>query len=224
MRIDPAALGRRELSGLMNGLVAPRPIAWVSTVSGDGVRNLAPFSFFNTFCFHPRPVLAIGPGSRSGVNKDSLANVKATGELVVHLVSLALAERANACSAEFAPDVDEWSVAGVTPLASDRVAPERIAEAPVAFECRSFEVIELGSSDRASNSLVLAHVLCVHVADEAMDGVTPRADRLDLVGRMGGDLWCTTRDRFVLPRPAGTDPALAERPEIRWIARDSQEQ
>jgi len=206
MIIDPAELGRRERNALVNGLIAPRPIAWVSSLGPDGSRNLAPFSFFGAFSFDP-PTIGIGPGSRAGVNKDTLANVKATGELVVNLVDRSLAEAANACSGEWGPDVDEWDVAGVEPAPSEVVAPARVNEAPAALECRVRQVLELGDAARASNNLVVAWVVRIHVADEAMDGLKPLPDVLDLVGRVGGDEWCTTRDRFTLPRPASADPA-----------------
>jgi flavin reductase (DIM6/NTAB) family NADH-FMN oxidoreductase RutF len=206
MIIDPSTLDRRERNGLINGLIAPRPIAWVSSVSADGTRNLAPFSFFGAFSFDP-PTIGLGPGSRAGVNKDSLANIKATGEFVVNLVSRDLAEVVNACSGDFAPEVDEWEVAGVTPAPSEVVTAARVAESPAALECRVRQVLELGEPDRASNNLVVAWVVRVHVDDDAMDGMAPRSDVLDLVSRLGGDEWATTRDRFVLPRPASRDPA-----------------
>ncbi len=205
MIIDPHALGRRERNALINGLVAPRPIAWVSSLGRDGARNLAPFSFFGAFSFDP-PTIGLGPGSRQGVNKDSLHNIKATGEFVVNLVNRRLAETANACSGEFGPEVDEWEVAGVEGLASDVVAPMRVAQAPAAFECRVRQVLELGDEDRSSNSLVVAWIVRIHVDDEAIDGHLPRPEVLDLVARMGADEWCTTRDRFTLPRPASADP------------------
>jgi flavin reductase (DIM6/NTAB) family NADH-FMN oxidoreductase RutF len=207
VNIDPLTLDRRTRSVLMNGIVAPRPIAWVSSLAPDGSRNLAPFSFFGGFSFDP-PTIGLGPGSRQGVNKDSLRNIKATGEFVVNLVDRRLAERANACSAEFGPDVDEWDVAGVEPAPCEIVAPMRVLEAPAALECRVRQVVELGEPDRASNNLVIAWVVHLHVADRALDGLTPLPEALDLVGRLGGDEWCTTRERFTLPRPASSDPAV----------------
>lgn len=204
MIIDPTELDRRARNHLINGLVAPRPIAWVSSLAPGGSRNLAPFSFFGAFSFDP-PTIGLGPGSRAGVNKDSLRNIKATGEFVVNLVNRELAETANACSGEWGPEVDEWDVAGVTPVPSEVVAPPRVAEAPAALECRARQVLELGDHDRASNNLIVGWIVRVHVIDEAMDGSLPRADVLDLVGRLGGDLWCTTRDQFTLRRP-GADP------------------
>lgn len=206
MILDPRELDRFARNGLINGLVAPRPIAWVSTLAADGSRNLAPFSFFGAFSFDP-PTIGLGPGSRQGINKDSLRNIKATGEFVVNLVNRGLAERANACSGEFGPETDEWDVSGVTPAPSEVVAPARVAESPASLECRVRQIVELGEPDRASNNLVVAWVVRIHVADEAMDGLAPRPDVLDLVGRLGGDEWCTTRDRFTLPRPASRVPA-----------------
>ncbi len=205
MNIDPATLDRRQRNGLVNGLVSPRPIAWVSSLAADGARNLAPFSFFGAFSFDP-PTVGIGPGSRGGINKDSLANIKATGEFVINLVDRSLAEAANACSGEWGPDVDEWEVSGMQGVPSDTVAPMRVADAPAALECRVRQVLELGDADTASNNLVVAWIVRIHVRDDAMDGLTPLPEALDLVARMGGDDWCTTRDRFVLPRPASNDP------------------
>ena len=208
MILDPAELDRRERNALINGLIAPRPIAWISSVAADGTRNLAPFSFFGAFSFDP-PTVGVGPGSRAGVNKDSLQNIKTSGEFVVNLVDRSLAEAANACSGEWGPEVDEWKVAGVTPVPSDLVGPMRVAEAPAALECRVRQVLELGEADRASNSLVVAWIVRIHLRDEdAMDGIHPDPDKLDLVARMGADDWCTTRDRFTLPRPSSQDPKV----------------
>lgn len=206
MSLDPSTLDRRERNALMNGIVAPRPIAWVSSIAPDGTRNLAPFSFFGAFSFDP-PTIGIGPGSRRGVNKDSLHNIKASGEFVVNLVDRGLAETANACSGEWGPEVDEWDVSGVTPVPSEVVAPARVAESPAALECRVRQVLELGEPERASNNLVVAWIVRVHFQrEDVMDGIHPNPDVLDLVGRMGADEWCTTRDRFTLPRPASRDP------------------
>jgi flavin reductase (DIM6/NTAB) family NADH-FMN oxidoreductase RutF len=208
MIVDPGTLDRRQRSALINGLIAPRPIAWVSSESSTGTRNLAPFSFFGAFSFDP-PTIGLAPGSREGVNKDSLCNIKASGEFVVNLVDRALAETANACSAEWGPEVDEWDVAGVTPMPCELVTPMRVAEAPAALECRVRQVLELGESDRASNSLVVAWVVRVHFRDEdVMDGIHPDPDKLDLVARLGADYWCTTRERFTLARPSSRDPEV----------------
>jgi flavin reductase (DIM6/NTAB) family NADH-FMN oxidoreductase RutF len=205
--LDPATLERRVLNGLMNGLVAPRPIAWVSTIGADGVRNLAPFSFFNAFSFSPVPTVGVGPGARTGVEKDSLQNIRETLELTICVVTEELAERANASSAEFGPEIDEWEVAGVTPVPSDLVAPPRVGESPVALECRVRQIVDLGTDETTSNALVIAAVMRFHVADDALDSeLRPLPDVLRLVGRGGGDDWVRTRDRFELRRPTSADP------------------
>jgi len=211
MIIDPATLDRQARNSLINGLIAPRPIAWVSSLAPDGGRNLAPFSFFGAFSFDP-PTIGIGPGSRKGVNKDSLRNIKASGEFVVNLVSRELAEIANACSGEWGPEVDEWDIvseAGITGAPSETVVPMRVAQAPAALECRVRQVIELGTLETPSNNLIVGGITRIHVGDDLMDGLKPIPEALDLVARMGGDEWCTSRDRFTLPRPAVNEPGAA---------------
>ena len=206
--VDPTTLTRRQLTALANGLIAPRPIAWVSTLTVDGNPNLAPFSFFN--CFSTAPfTIGVGPGSREGVNKDSLRNIKATGEFTISVVTEELAEHANRTSADVDPTVDEWAIAGVSKHESVDVRPPFVAESPAALECRVLEIIDLGAPEHPTNSLVIAHVTHVHVAEDvvASDDFEIDATAIQLVGRMGGDLWCTTRDRFELRRPT-VDEAL----------------
>jgi flavin reductase (DIM6/NTAB) family NADH-FMN oxidoreductase RutF len=207
MFLDPQQLERPVLNGLMNGLVAPRPIAWVSTVGTDGTANLAPFSFFNAFSFHPFPTVGIGPGARAGIDKDTLRNARETGELTISTVDESLAGHANATSAEFAPGVDEWLVAGVTRAPSELVVPPRVAESPAAFECRVHEIVDLGSDEVPSNALVIARVVRIYVRDDCVDPeLRPLSDPLALVGRMAGNDWVRTRDRFELRRPSSIDP------------------
>ncbi len=112
-----------------------------------------------------------------------------------------MAEQANWTSAGFGPEVDEWGVAGLAPASCDDVRPPRVAESPASLECRVFEIVDLGPPEVPTNSLVIARVTRVHVVDEALDGLRPRPDVLQLVGRMGGPLWCRTQDRLALQRP-----------------------
>ncbi len=114
--------------------------------------------------------------------------------------------RANQTSAEFPSEVDEWDVAGVTAAPSDDVRPARVAEAPASLECRVHTIVDLGTDELPTNSVVIATVTRFHVRDDILDGYRVRPELLDAVGRMGRDLWCTTRDRFDLSRPAGVDP------------------
>ncbi|HEY1366393.1 MAG TPA: flavin reductase family protein [Gaiellaceae bacterium] len=210
LSLDIGSLTRLQISNLVHWLVAPRPIAWVSTVGGDGRPNLAPFSFFNVFASHP-PTVGVGPGSRNGVNKDSLRNIRETGELTISVVTAELATRVNRTSAELDPTVSEWELAGVTPRESVTVRPASVAESPAALECRVFTIVDLGPDDLPTNSLVIARVTHMHVSEEVVvgDGYELDPAALDLVARMGGNLWCTTRERFELIRPT-VEEATAE--------------
>jgi flavin reductase (DIM6/NTAB) family NADH-FMN oxidoreductase RutF len=196
------SLSRAQTAALANGVVAPRPIAWVSTLAGDGTPNLAPFSYFNAFSTVPFTI-GVGPGSRGGANKDSLRNIKHSGEFTVSVVTEDLATRANLSSAEFDPSVNEWEIAGVTPRRSVTVRPPSVAESPAALECRVLTIVDLGEPEVQANSLVIARVTCVQVDEAVTSGPDYRIDpeAIRLVARMGGDLYCRTRDRFVLRRP-----------------------
>jgi flavin reductase (DIM6/NTAB) family NADH-FMN oxidoreductase RutF len=157
------------------------------------------------------PTLGIGPGSRRGVNKDTLRNIRETGEFVVSVITEELALTANATSAEFGPEVNEWEALGITGADSVVVRPRRVAASPAAFECRLLQIVDLGAPDRPSNSLVLGRVVRIYVDDAVMEGGRPRSDVLCLVGRMGGDEWCRTRDKLTIRRPDSTDPAVVRR-------------
>jgi flavin reductase (DIM6/NTAB) family NADH-FMN oxidoreductase RutF len=209
---DVTSLSGADANALATGLIGPRPIAWVSTVAPDGAPNLAPFSYFNAFSHKPLTI-AIGPGSRRGVHKDSLRNIKETGEFVISVVTEELAARANLTSAEFERDVNEWAVAGVTPAASRDIRPPRVAESPASFECRVFQIVDLGPPEVPTNSVVVARVSRIHVRDDVLDGVVPDPGALRLVGRMGGSSWCTTRDRFELARPTPAEALAAAEQE-----------
>jgi flavin reductase (DIM6/NTAB) family NADH-FMN oxidoreductase RutF len=199
----PHELDRRRLTALANGLVGPRPIAWVATTHPDGSHNLAPFSFFNAFSTAPFTI-GVGPGSREGENKDSLRNIKQSGEFTVSVVTEELAPLANLSSAEFGPEVDEWEITGLTSRASADVGPPSVAESPAALECRVLTIVDLAEGDSPTNSLVIARVTRIHVLEAVLHPETLQVDAeaLRLVGRMGGDLYCTTRDRFSLRRPS----------------------
>ena len=190
---------------LLAATVVPRPIAWVVSQSAAGVVNAAPFSFFNVLAGDP-PTVGISIGNRApGQSKDTLANILATGEFVVNLVSRDNAEAMNKTATEFPPGVDELAMAGLTRLPSVKITPPRIAESPVAFECKLFQTIPLGPG----NTLVLGHVVAMHVRDDAvLDALNHYIDtpKLDLIGRMqGAGGYTTTRDPFQIPRIALED-------------------
>ncbi len=194
----------REGYKLLVSTVTPRPIAWVVSQDAKGVTNAAPFSFFNVFAGDP-PVIGIGIGSRRpGQVKDTRANIRATGQFVVNLVSEANAEKMNITAIEFDPGVDEIAEAGLTPLPSVRVKPPRIAESPVSMECELMQIVDLGES-----GLVLGRVLAMHVRDDlVLDASKHYIDtpNLKLIGRMHGSGWyARTSDLFEMPRIAVKD-------------------
>lgn len=164
---------------LLNSLVVPRPIAWISTVSAEGVGNLAPHSFFSVAAANP-PIVSWTSVGR----KDTLANVLATGEFVVNLSSLPDLDRINATSATFDPDTDEAHAVGIEMEPSEVVAPPRVVSSPASLECRLHSTIELGDS-----VLVLGDVVAVTVVAEAMDGDHPEFTRLQPVSRLGLNEW-----------------------------------
>ena len=188
--------------------VIPRPIAFVSTISADGVGNLAPFSFFNGVGSNP-PAVIFSPATKAdGTDKDTVANVRATREFVVNVVPHSIRFEMNDSSYPFPPEVDEVEAVGFTPLPSRFVRPARIAESPVHLECKLVQIVPVGQGALSAN-ICIGEVVCFHVAGEMLlaDG-TVDVSKIDLVARLGGDDYCTIRDRFSLPKPA-------ERPKQR---------
>lgn len=202
MELDPDQLNTRTMYEWMIHSILPRPIAWVSTLSGSGVANLAPFSFFQGVCARPPTLMFCPVNHRDGSPKDTLRNLEATGEFVVNTVSAADAEAMNATSAMLPPDIGEFEQFGVASVPSMKVRPPRVATAALAFECRLDRVIRI-SEGPAGGNLVLGRIVWMHVADGVIGASGyPDPDRLDLVGRMGGTDYLHTRDRFPLDRPA----------------------
>ena len=165
---DPDVLGVRPFYKLLTATVVPRPIAWVSTLGADGVPNLAPHSFFTVACTDP-PVVQFTSVGR----KDSLNNVEATREFVVALTPEALFEQVNATGTDFPPGVDEFAAVGLTPEPSQRVAPPRVAESPVALECVLHSTVSLGNC-----TVVFGRVVLAAVDDAVLDGGHPVFERL----------------------------------------------
>ena len=199
-RIDPSTLSHREAYGLLIDLIVPRPIAWVSTVDDRGRTNLAPFSFFNGISARP-PLVSISVGRRrDGSKKDTARNAIDTGELVIHVVSEQMAESMNATSAEYAPGESEIDALGLATAPCEKVRPPRLADAPVALECRLVESLSPGN---AAVDLLIAEILLAHVPDSAAGGDSPGVGIADLrpVGRLGGSGYCRVRDLFQMARP-----------------------
>jgi flavin reductase (DIM6/NTAB) family NADH-FMN oxidoreductase RutF len=201
MLLEPTAHNVLDVYHTLVGVVTPRPIAWVTTVSANGTVNLAPFSFFNLFGANP-PVVAFSPtNKRDGSKKDTLRNVEATGEFVVNASVASLAETINLTSRELPPDHSEVELAGLHTTPSGKVKPPRVTEAPAALECRLLQVVPVGAGAIAAN-LVIGEVVLIHVADEVLDANgRPDPRKLRTVARLGGDFWCHTTNLFELKRP-----------------------
>jgi len=200
MQFDFDKLSVAERYKLLTSTVVPRPIAWVVTQDAAGVVNAAPFSFFNAFSSDPAIIgVSVGGSPRVPGDKDTLANIKATGQFVVCLVSEATAEAMNITAIDMPPEVDELAEAGLTPVPSRMVKPPRIAESPVAMECETFQLVPLGG-----NTLVLGRVLAMELRDDCIaDPAKLYIDspRMELLGRMHGRGWYVrTTDRVEIPR------------------------
>src|SRR6478752_6505087 len=196
MQIDVATTPVVDVYHTLVGVVTPRPIAWVTSVDTAGRLNLAPFSFFNAFGANP-PVVVFSPTNRrDGSKKDTLLNVEATGEFVVHAAVASLAEKINATSKDLPPGESEVEYAGLRTTPSVKVRPPRLVEAPVAMECKVRQIVPIGSGAIAAN-LVIGEVLVIHVDGAVLDAngrVDPR--KLKTVARLGQDYWCHTADLF----------------------------
>ena len=200
MEVEFARLAPKQRYKLLIGLVVPRPIALVTTMSPGGGVNAAPFSFFNVFSEDPALVV-LGIERRQGVaRKDTAANIEATGEFVVNLVDEALAERMNLCAVDFPPEESELAAAGLTPLPMRLIACMGLAEAPAALECRHWQTIAVANG----RELVIGEVVAARLRDDLVDPETLRIDHAALrpIGRLAGDGYCRTRDTFQLSRPS----------------------
>jgi flavin reductase (DIM6/NTAB) family NADH-FMN oxidoreductase RutF len=207
MIVSPSDLPHNELYGLLLNSVAPRPIAWVSTASSSGQLNLAPFSFFNVVCVNP-PLLAFAPGHRRpkrpeagrGEAKDTLRNIRETREFVVNIVTYELAEAMNLTSGEYDASVNEFELVKLTSQPSKIVRPPRVAESPVSFECKLHQILDFSPAP-TSGSLVIGQIVSIHMNDAHIKEGRLDRNSLDLIGRMGGNQYTRTTQRFEMVRP-----------------------
>ena len=203
MKVDPATISPDAQYFWQAATILPRPIAWTSTLNEDGSANLAPFSFFTGVSSDPPTCLICVSRRRRQPDgtqppKDTWRNIERTGEFVIHVVNDALGAQMNLTSRDHPYGVDEIAEVGLTKIASERVATPRIAEAPVAMECRLERIVEVG---RAGTAVIIGEILLWHVRDELLVGGRLDLGRLDAIGRMGGPSYARTRDRFDLVRP-----------------------
>ena len=206
LSIDPKSLSTSKLHSYLLSAVAPRPIAFASTVDADGKPNLSPFSFFNVFSANP-PVMIFSPARRVSNNttKHTLQNVEATKEVVINVVNYDMVHQMSLSSTEYADGVNEFEKAGLTMLKSDVVKPFRVAESPVQFECKVNDIIKLGSEGGAGH-LIICEVVKFHIDDDVLDDKEAiDQKKLDLVARAGGSYYSRAKKGFFeIPKPLST--------------------
>lgn len=207
LTIDPKEIPIPKMHSYLLGAVIPRPIAFASTIDGEGNINLSPFSFFNVFSANP-PIMIFSPARRGRDNttKHTYENVLAVPEVVINIVNYALVQQASLSSTEYDKGVNEFTKSGLTAVASKRIKPPRVGESPVSFECKVNDVVALGKDGGAGN-LVICEVLLMHIKEEVLDEegkIDPW--KLDAVARMGGDYYCRASGEsvFKVPKPLTT--------------------
>jgi len=205
--IDPATYGNPNLLQILQGGVSPRPIALASTIDEEGKPNLSPFSFYNIFGINPTSLI-FSPARRGRDNttKHTLENLKEVPEVVINVVTYNMVHQTSLSSTEYPKGVNEFEKAGFTPVDSAVVKPFRVKESPLQFECKVREIIET-SGKPGSGNLVICEILRIHLDENMLDqnGVID-PDKLDLVGRMGGNYYVRTSGdaKFTIPKPLTT--------------------
>lgn len=204
--INPKEVSVAKLQGYLQSAIAPRPIAFASTVDANGNPNLSPFSFFNVFSSNP-PILVFSPARRVRNNtiKHTLINCEATKEVVINIVDYSMVQQMSLSSTEYADGVNEFEKAGFTMLKSDVVKPFRVAESPVQFECKVNDIILLGTEGGAGN-LIICEVVKIHVSETILDenGLIDQK-KIDLVSRLGGNWYSRAIDGlFEVEKPLST--------------------
>lgn len=205
MRIDPSELGAERIYRLMTGIVVPRPIAWVTSLSGKGVLNLAPFSAF-TFVSQKPPMLAISVGRKAGVYKDTAHNILDTEEYVIHIADTPLMNVLHESSVEHPPEISEVEELDLETLPSERIKVPRLAAPPIAMECRFRQCLEFGE---ARSRLIVGEVVMFHVRDGLLKNGKIETEALDPIARIGGPRYARLGEivtlRTVLQTPKSTD-------------------
>lgn len=205
--IDPNSISTQELHGILLTAIAPRPIAFASTINLKGEVNLSPFSFFNVFSSNP-PILVFSPSRRvrDNTTKHTLQNVEEVKEVVINIVNFPIVEQMSLASTEYEEGVNEFKKSGLTEVPSLKIKPPRVLESPVSFECRVENIIHLGDEGGAGN-LVICKVVYVHINNKYFDAENNLdTKKLDLVARLGGSWYSrvTEESLFEIPKPITT--------------------
>tara|TARA_B100000212_G_scaffold115953_2_gene86495 strand:+ start:3733 stop:4362 length:630 start_codon:yes stop_codon:yes gene_type:complete len=201
MIFDPSNLPFSDVHKLMIGSIVPRPIAFVSTVSNKGERNIAPFSYFNGVCSNP-PTIMFAPARRGwdGKEKDTLVNIKQNQEFVVNIVSEKITEQMVACSTDYNPDVDEFDISGLHPQNSTKVTPPKLRESLISFECKLNQIVEIGTNEPGSGFIVIGTIVLFHIDESIYDNGHIKLEKLKPIGRLAGNWYTRPTDNFEIIR------------------------
>ena len=200
MKINPKTF--EGFNRVLTGVVVPRPIAFVSTISNSGNINLSPYSFFNAVSYDP-PLIIFSSSkfTSDGKLKDSLSNIEQNGEFVVNIVNENIVEAMNKTAAEYPENVNEFDIANLTQIDSDLVKPPRLSESPVNMECKLERIITLGT-EAHPQGLVIGEIIQLHIDDQIISGHRINHEKLKPVGRLAGNMYTHTNDVFELMRPS----------------------
>ena len=204
LTVNPKDISVAKMHAYMLSAIAPRPIAFASTIDKDGIPNLSPFSFFNAFGSHP-PIVVFSPSRRvrDNTTKHTLENIYEVKEVVINSVNYAMVQQTSLASCEYPKGTNEFTKAGFTPIPSELVKPFRVKESPVQMECKVLQVIETGHEGGAAN-LIICEILLMHISEDILTE-DHRIDqhKIDLVARMGGDMYCRASGNaiFEVPKP-----------------------
>ena len=206
MIYDPAEHPFSETHKLMIGSIVPRPIALVSTISNDGINNLAPFSYFNGVCSKP-PTIMFAPARRGwdGKEKDTLINIRDTKEFSINIVSEDIGEKMVKCSTDYEKEVDEYSTSGLSPLSSKKIKPPIVSESKISLECTLNQIVQIGKEDVGSGFIVIGTIVLFHIDDEVYDNGRIILDKLKPLGRVAGNGYMRSTNAFDIVRTIKPD-------------------
>ena len=206
MIYDPTEHPLLETHKLMIGSIVPRPIAFVSTLSKDGLENLAPFSYFNGICSNP-PSIMFCPARRGydGKTKDTLNNIRDTEEFAVNIVSEDFAEQMVSTSTDFEPEVNEFEVSGLTPEPCQKIAPPKVAEAKISFECKLNQIVPVGNEGPGGGFVVIGTIVLFHIDDDVYEDGYINLEKLRPIGRLAGNMYTRTTDKLEIIRKIKPD-------------------
>ncbi|MAZ64892.1 MAG: hypothetical protein CMG51_00985 [Candidatus Marinimicrobia bacterium] len=206
MIYDPTEHPLLETHKLMIGSIVPRPIAFVSTLSKDGFENLAPFSYFNGICSNP-PSIMFCPARRGydGKTKDTLNNIRDTEEFAVNIVSEDFAEQMVSTSTDFEPEVNEFEVSGLTPEPCQKIAPPKVAEAKISFECKLNQIVPVGNKGPGGGFVIIGTIVLFHIDDDVYEDGYINLGKLRPIGRLAGNMYTRTTDKLEIIRKIKPD-------------------